>query len=175
LWSQSPILANTVHEQFVNSLPNSLRKPFSHRLWQTQFMNSSWIVCQTVCESKSVTDFGKHYSWTHVLQTVCEGVHEQTGKLITLSHSFNYSPIATYHTLYASYGWRRYKLRHMPSSSLHTARRMSSSSRCHDEISPSLVQAREEPPLVANMGNLVKQGPVRALMTSKEIENNAWE
>jgi len=28
------------------------------------FMNSSWVVCKTVCESKSGTDFDKHCSWT---------------------------------------------------------------------------------------------------------------
>ena len=51
---------------------------------------------------------------------------------------------------------------------------MSSSSRGHGEISPSIVQAQEEPPLVSNGGNLVEQRPVRMLMTSNEIED-AWE
>jgi hypothetical protein len=40
--SQSPTLANTVHDQFMNSLQNSLRKPVSHRLLQT----CSWTVCK---------------------------------------------------------------------------------------------------------------------------------
>jgi hypothetical protein len=51
---------------------------------------------------------------------------------------------------------------------------MSSSSRSHGEICPSIVQAREEPPLVANEGNVAEQGPVRLLMTAKEIED-AWQ
>ena len=65
--SLSPTLANTIHGEFMSSLQNSLRKPVSHRLWQTMFMNSLWTVFKLVCESLSVTDFGKH-------------VHEQFAK-----------------------------------------------------------------------------------------------
>ena len=40
----------------------------------------------TVRQNQSVTNFGKHCSWTHVWQTVYEGVHEQTGKHLTVRY-----------------------------------------------------------------------------------------
>ena len=109
----SSAFANTFHEQFINcswtvrqSIPflgfgkhcsrsiykffmnNSSKRIFFSVLANNvheQFLNCSW----TVCRNQSVTKFGKHCSWTLVLQTICQGVHEQTGKQITL----NISPV----------------------------------------------------------------------------------
>ena len=52
---------------------------------------------------------------------------------------------------------------------------MSSSSRGHNENCPSIVQAREEPPLVANVGNVVEQGPVRRVLTTAEEIASFWK
>jgi hypothetical protein len=69
-----------VYKMFMN---RSSKRTHSWALAKTVhelFINCSW----TVRQNQSVTNFGKHGSWTFVWQTVYEGVHEQTGKQITL-------------------------------------------------------------------------------------------
>ncbi len=59
--NESQALANTVHGQFIKSSPSYLPKQVSHKIWQTLFMNRLWTVRRTICQSKSVTSFGKQF------------------------------------------------------------------------------------------------------------------